>query len=48
MEVTNHRREVEMDVLPKVSCLLKAQLFTFLGNMGCMSVKDELPQGLEF
>ena len=29
------------------SYLLNAQLFNFLGNMGYMSVKDELPQGLE-
>ena len=27
---------------------LKTQLFNFLGNMGYMFVKDELPQGLEF
>ena len=28
--------------------LLKTELFNFLGNMGNMSVKDKLPQGLEF
>ena len=35
-------------LLVTMTYLLKTQLFNFLGNMGYMSVKDELPQGLEF